>query len=113
MIPDRDLGAGGDKTLGDRAPKPLRAAGDDGAAAVQIDLVHGAIPLLQSVVGAAPAEVCSLARTSRGRDEQSSLLEGGGEGLFGPGIPRVNSARCLAPHPETSLRIVSELSPRR
>src|SRR6266550_1879767 len=44
-------------------------------------------------------------RTSRG--------EGGGEGLFGPEIPRVNSARCLAPHPETSLRIVSDLSPRR
>jgi len=42
MIPDRDLGAGTDKTLGDGAPKPLRAAGDDGAAAVQIDLVHGA-----------------------------------------------------------------------
>src|SRR6266851_8771477 len=42
MIPDRNLGAGGDKTLGDGAPKPLRAAGDDGAAAVEIDLVHDA-----------------------------------------------------------------------
>ena len=41
VIPDRDLGAGGDEALGDRAPKTLRAAGDDGAAAVQIDLVHG------------------------------------------------------------------------
>ena len=41
VIPDRDLGAGGDKALGDGAPKTLRAAGDDGAAAVQIDLVHG------------------------------------------------------------------------
>ena len=44
MIPDRDLGAGSDKTLGDGAPKTLRAAGDDGAAAVQIDLVHGENP---------------------------------------------------------------------
>src|SRR5713226_8287490 len=44
MIPDRDLGAGGDKTLGDRASKTLRAAGDDGATAVQIDLVHGEDP---------------------------------------------------------------------
>ena len=42
VIPDRDLCAGSDKTLGDRAPKALRAAGDDGASAVQIDLVHGA-----------------------------------------------------------------------
>ena len=41
VIPDRDLGAGSDETLGDGAPKTLRAAGDDGAAAVQIDLVHG------------------------------------------------------------------------
>src|SRR3974390_3346985 len=40
VIPDRDLGAGGDKAFGDRAPKTLRAAGDDSAAAVQIDLVH-------------------------------------------------------------------------
>ena len=30
VIPDRDLGAGGDKALGDGAPKALRAAGDDG-----------------------------------------------------------------------------------
>jgi len=41
MIPDRDLGAGCDKTLGDGAPKPLRAAGDDRAAVVEIDFVHG------------------------------------------------------------------------
>ena len=41
MIPDRDLGAGSDEALGDGAPKPLRPAGDDGATAVQIDLVHG------------------------------------------------------------------------
>src|SRR3984893_6278590 len=40
VIPDRDLRAGGDEALGDRAPKTLRAAGDDGATAVQIDLVH-------------------------------------------------------------------------
>ena len=40
VIPDRDLRAGCDEALGDRAPKTLRAAGDDGAAAVQIDLVH-------------------------------------------------------------------------
>src|ERR1700731_447779 len=44
MIPDRDPGAGTDKALVDRAPKALRAAGDDGAAAVQIDLVHGSFP---------------------------------------------------------------------
>ncbi len=48
MIPDRDLGAGGDEALGDGAAKPLRAAGDDGAAAVQIDLVH-VVFLLSSV----------------------------------------------------------------
>src|SRR3984957_8723686 len=41
VIPDRDLGAGGDKALGERAPETLRSAGNDGAAAVQIDLVHG------------------------------------------------------------------------
>src|SRR5216684_521397 len=105
MIPDRNLGAGGDKTLGDGAPKPLRAAGDDGAAAVQIDLVHDAIPLLRFVIGAAAAKSASSPRTSRG--------EGRGEGLFRPGIPRANSARCLAPHPETSLRVVSALSPPR
>jgi hypothetical protein len=49
MIPDRDPGAGGDETLGDGASKTLRAAGDDGAAAVQIDLVHDAYSLDQSV----------------------------------------------------------------
>src|SRR6202790_787101 len=48
MMPDRDFGAGTDKTLGDGAPKTLRAAGDDGAAAVQIDLVHGKTPYLSS-----------------------------------------------------------------
>src|SRR5450631_264181 len=42
MIPDRDFCAGTDKTLGNGAPEALRTAGDDGAAAVQIDLVHGA-----------------------------------------------------------------------
>src|SRR5882757_7815527 len=45
MIPDRDPGAGGHEPLRDRAPKPLRPAGDDGAPAVQIDLVHGGGPL--------------------------------------------------------------------
>src|ERR1700747_2012665 len=40
MVPDRDASAGSDKAFGDRAPKPLRTAGDDGAAAVQINLVH-------------------------------------------------------------------------
>ena len=49
MIPDRDLGAGGDEALGDGAAKTLRAAGDDGAAAVEIDLVHGVIFPDQSV----------------------------------------------------------------
>ena len=44
MIPDRDPGAGGDEALGDGASKALRAARYHGAAAVQIDLVHGAIP---------------------------------------------------------------------
>src|SRR5580693_6418895 len=44
MVPDRDLGAGGHKALRDRAPKPLRAAGYDGASAVEIDLVHGEGP---------------------------------------------------------------------
>src|ERR1700759_4894470 len=40
VVPDRDLGAGSYEALGDRAPKTLRAAGDNGATAVQIDLVH-------------------------------------------------------------------------
>ena len=44
VIPDRDLRARCDEALGDRAAKALRAAGDDGAAAVQIDLVH-VVPL--------------------------------------------------------------------
>ena len=44
MIPDRDLGAGTDKTFCDGAPESLRAAGDHGAAAVEIDLVHGGSP---------------------------------------------------------------------
>ena len=48
VIPDRDLGAGGDEALGDRAAETLRAAGDDGAAAVQIDLVHGEILLVSN-----------------------------------------------------------------
>jgi hypothetical protein len=41
MIPDRDAGTGTDETFSDSAAKPLRSAGNDGAAAVQIDLVHG------------------------------------------------------------------------
>ena len=45
VIPDRDLGAGGDKALGDRAPKALRTSGDNGGAAAQIDLVHLAVLL--------------------------------------------------------------------
>src|ERR1700687_4349446 len=49
MIPDRDFCAGTDETLGDGAPKSLRAAGDDGAAAVQINLVHGDDPYLDPV----------------------------------------------------------------
>ena len=40
VIPDRDLRAGRNEALGDRAAETLRPAGDDGAAAVQIDLVH-------------------------------------------------------------------------
>ena len=44
VVPDRDLRAGCDKALGDRATKTLCTAGDDGAAAVQIDLVHAPIP---------------------------------------------------------------------
>src|SRR5882724_11414064 len=50
MIPDRDPGTGGDEALGDGAPKTLGAAGDDGTAAVQIDLVHGEGPLSLSLV---------------------------------------------------------------
>src|ERR1700730_3066602 len=38
-----DLGAVSYKTFSDRPPKTLRAAGDDGAAAVEIDLVHGEV----------------------------------------------------------------------
>src|ERR1700733_5785069 len=41
VIPDRDLGARSKKALGDRAPETLGTAGNDSAAAIQIDLVHG------------------------------------------------------------------------
>ena len=42
-IPDRHAGAGIEKALDDGAPDALRAAGDDGELAGQIDLVgHGA-----------------------------------------------------------------------
>src|SRR6476469_1053255 len=40
VIPDRHPGSGDHEALGNRAPETLRAAGDHGAAAVQIDLVH-------------------------------------------------------------------------
>src|ERR1700690_2416165 len=46
VIPDRDLGAGSDKALGDRAAKTLGTAGNAGAAPVQIDLVHEGCPLI-------------------------------------------------------------------
>src|SRR5712675_42670 len=50
MIPDRDLCAGSNKALGDGPAKTLCAAGNDGAAAVHIDLVHGHIPSSLSVI---------------------------------------------------------------
>src|SRR5262249_36928959 len=50
VVPDRDPGAGGNKALGDRAAKTLRAAGDDRRAFVEIDLVHRQIPLLVYLV---------------------------------------------------------------
>src|SRR4051794_21554668 len=66
MIPDRDLGAGGDEALGNRAAKPLRAAGDDGAAAFEIDLVHGGHVLcLPSCAGLTRASIL-LHRVRRG-----------------------------------------------
>src|SRR5262249_1560810 len=45
VIPDRDFGAGSHKTLGDGLANTLGAAGDDGGASVEIDLVHTRSPL--------------------------------------------------------------------
>src|SRR5258706_2033574 len=68
VIPDRDLCAGGYEAFGDRAPKSLRTAGDDSAAAVQIDLVHGEGPFTSNFgFSIASAEVCSLAPQRAGR----------------------------------------------
>src|ERR1700730_17336861 len=92
MIPDRDFGAGTDKTLGNGAPKSLRAAGDNGAAAVQIDLVHGESPLAKN----SPAPVGLPA--SRGRtpapSPRSSREEGWCEGFSDPRVPRTSLAQC-------------------
>src|SRR5258705_4267449 len=98
MIPDRDLGAGGDKALGDGAPKSLRAAGDDGAAAVQIDLVHGENPF---------ASIWHPRCGGRKSSPRPPLRweRGGVRGASCPETP-VSSAQFLAPHPETFLRSV-------
>src|SRR6187549_3418615 len=65
MVPDRDLGAGSDEAFGNRAAKTLRAAGDDGAAAVQVDLVHRRFPFTRSFVVPHGEERPCASRTMR------------------------------------------------
>src|ERR1700736_2143020 len=96
MIPDRDFCPRGNKTFGDGAAKPLGAAGDHGAAVVEIDFVHG--------------EILSLRSCHRCHDAGSLLprpaLRGERAGVRGSRRPAsVSGAEisCFRPPPPTSL----------
>src|SRR4051794_26349291 len=78
MVPDRDLGAGSDEAFGNRAAKTLRAAGDDGAAAVQVDLVHWFSPALQR-----PAAIDDVRNTRRERAFIAGEIDGERGDLLG------------------------------
>src|SRR5258708_40342330 len=92
MIPDRDFCPRGNKTFGDRAAKPLGAAGDHRVAVVEIDFVHRENPFTSIL--------SSLARRRKSTPSpRSSRGEGWGEGLSPAGkcFRRGNIVPCPSP----------------
>src|SRR5258708_12223880 len=103
MIPDRDFCPRGNKTFGDRAAKPLGAAGDHRVAVVEIDFVHRENPFTSIL--------SSLARRRKSTPSpRSSRGEGWGEGLSPAGkcFRRGNIVPCPSP-----ASFPSNLSPRK
>src|SRR3954451_19875605 len=94
MIPNGDFRAGGDEAFGDSTPKALRPAGHNGAAAVQIDLVHCAIPLLRRPASKRPAAIDDMGDPGRERALVAGEIDGKGSYF----LRRAEPSHRLAAH---------------